>query len=580
MADQPKNIINESELPTDLEFVERAPIVTGSGAAPTQSFDRYQGAILSAPLGLDTDIARSQLPGANPAYRLMPASLAGNPATNASVQSTARKVIAATPNPPSSSGGSVSLDVPNIFTPIAQTITLPGTLAFSLASQPVGTFLGVNGFANAPYPDGSAVNTVSGLSASLSYNTPGQDLVLFFAAVDNTHGSALTGPGAGWTALPGIGYGSTSGVAYQTDPAGTVVSQSQSYTTSNSNFEMISIALLSIPYVTTPVITARGNGGGSFSSANVVGTPAVGEGLLAFALINNNNVASNRGDIQSVTDNRGNIWFKIASTQGVGNFSGTLFGTGLSLWFCPSPRTGVSTTFTFSAGTATVSASIGVVGITGLSPNAGIPTFSPINIGELAGILGVANGGTGSDLSGTGGTSEVLFQNTAGGTITVRQPDFSDLAGAAGATPARYNGNTLTLAGLVSEVANIDRVGQTAQFGPSSIYTTALVDGAGQYRLSWNAKVTTPATTSTIGPLTVSYTDPDGVLQTITAVAQNSAGTIETSDTGNSTTTVMIGMPLTLNCKANTNITCTFAYVSNAAATMQYNLHMRLEALG
>jgi len=69
------------------------------------------------------------------------------------------------------------------------------------------------------------------------------------------------------------------------------------------------------------------------------------------------------------------------------------------------------------------------------------------------------------------------------------------------------------------------------------------------------------------------------VVQTITAAAQNSAGTIETSDGGNSTTTVMLGIPLFLNCKASTNITYAFGYASNAAAAMNFNIHLKLEAL-
>jgi len=94
-------------------------------------------------------------------------------------------------------------------------------------------------------------------------------------------------------------------------------------------------------------------------------------------------------------------------------------------------------------------------------------------------------------------------------------------------------------------------------------------------------KVTTVAgTSSTLGPLTITYTDPDGVVQTITAAAQSNAGLIETSDSGNITTTVLLGVPMMLNCKASTNIQYAFAYASNAANVMAYNLHMKLEALG
>jgi hypothetical protein len=45
------------------------------------------------------------------------------------------------------------------------------------------------------------------------------------------------------------------------------------------------------------------------------------------------------------------------------------------------------------------------------------------------GIVGVQFGGTGSNLSATGGTSEVLLQTTVGGDVTVRQLTFSDIGG-------------------------------------------------------------------------------------------------------------------------------------------------------
>jgi hypothetical protein len=43
--------------------------------------------------------------------------------------------------------------------------------------------------------------------------------------------------------------------------------------------------------------------------------------------------------------------------------------------------------------------------------------------------LGVASGGTGSNLSATGGASEVLLQTTVGGAITVRQLTYADISG-------------------------------------------------------------------------------------------------------------------------------------------------------
>jgi hypothetical protein len=131
--------------------------------------------------------------------------------------------------------------------------------------------------------------------------------------------------------------------------------------------------------------------------------------------------------------------------------------------------------------------------------------------------------------------------------------------------------------GVPINQASVDLTAQTAAVTTTTLF--AIVT-AGQYLLTWNAKVTTAAgTSSTLGPLTIVYTDPDSVAQTITAAAQIAAGTIATSSTGNTTTTVLIGVPMLLNCKAATNVTYALAYASNAANAMNYNLHLRLAAL-
>lgn len=62
-------------------------------------------------------------------------------------------------------------------------------------------------------------------------------------------------------------------------------------------------------------------------------------------------------------------------------------------------------------------------GSTGFTPNSA--TAGAVT---LAGILGVANGGTGVTLAGTGGTSQVLKQTSVGGTVTVARLACSDLS--------------------------------------------------------------------------------------------------------------------------------------------------------
>lgn len=138
--------------------------------------------------------------------------------------------------------------------------------------------------------------------------------------------------------------------------------------------------------------------------------------------------------------------------------------------------------------------------------------------------------------------------------------------------------NSVPNTGVFTKVGtDIDLTAQGAAVGTTTLYSVP-ASGADQYRLNWNAKVTRAASSSsTLGALTIVYTDPDGVAQTITAAAQIAAGTIATTSTGNSTTTVLLGMSLLLNAKASTNITYAFAYASAGATSMQYNLHLTLE---
>lgn len=176
-----------------------------------------------------------------------------------------------------------------------------------------------------------------------------------------------------------------------------------------------------------------------------------------------------------------------------------------------------------------------------------------------------ANTGTGGVLIASGGASPSTVAAISGAGLMTT-----------------YNGIATTGNGVSSQLATVDLTNQGAVINTTTLYSVPAT-GAGQYRLIWNAKVTTAATTgaatSTLGGLTIVYTDPDGVAQTISAPGINASGSLILLSTGNSTTTVMLGSPLLLNCKASTNITYAFNYVSDTAGQMKYNLHIKLEAL-
>jgi hypothetical protein len=148
-------------------------------------------------------------------------------------------------------------------------------------------------------------------------------------------------------------------------------------------------------------------------------------------------------------------------------------------------------------------------------------------------------------------------------------------------TVSKYNGIATVGKGIPSEVAAVDLTAQGASIGTTTLYAVP-ASGAGQYRLQFNAKVTRAATTSsTLGALTITYTDPDGTAITTTVAGQgvNPGTGIGEAVSTNTTSAVLFGFPLLLNAKASTNITYSFAYVSSGATSMQYNLHISLEAL-
>lgn len=144
-----------------------------------------------------------------------------------------------------------------------------------------------------------------------------------------------------------------------------------------------------------------------------------------------------------------------------------------------------------------------------------------------------------------------------------------------------YNGISTVRNGVASELA-VYQTGGAGNNGALSTTTLYAVPASGQgaYRLSWVAKVITAAgVSSTLGPLTVTYTDLDSVVQTITCGAQTNAGAIATTSTGNTTTTILLGLPMLINCLLSSSVTFTFGYASSAANAMAYSLTIILEAM-
>lgn len=117
----------------------------------------------------------------------------------------------------------------------------------------------------------------------------------------------------------------------------------------------------------------------------------------------------------------------------------------------------------------------------------------------------------------------------------------------------------------------------TAALTTTTVYTTIQ---PGIYRVTWYCKkVAADGAASTTGALTVSWTEVDSTAMTVTAPAFLPAGTAATQNTTDSATTsgLLMGVPLMINCSAASNITIAMAYTSTTPGNMKYNLHVHVE---
>ncbi len=180
--------------------------------------------------------------------------------------------------------------------------------------------------------------------------------------------------------------------------------------------------------------------------------------------------------------------------------------------------------------------------------------------GDLTGIVTLAHGGTGVDLSATGGAHQVLRQSSVGANVTVSQLAFSDLSGSV--TPAQF----------VSGSANLTT--QTANIAATTLLATGT--NAGLYVITVYMIVSQAATSSsTLPDSRLIWTDQDSGA-TITAPVTPGLSTNTTSTFAQATFIV--------NAKASTNIQFDVgqitAYASSGATPMQFSYRARAVYLG
>jgi len=146
------NLITEEQVPSNWEPVEKPTIVPGEapGGAPAppapNDMPQFFSGSLPPSLQLSPYFAGTETASPRiPKTALMPLGTQANAFTNSASQSTATTTVVTSP-------GSITLEVPSIFTPASQTTTLPGPVIVALASQSANEFFAgpVSGSAAAP----------------------------------------------------------------------------------------------------------------------------------------------------------------------------------------------------------------------------------------------------------------------------------------------------------------------------------------------------------------------------------------------------------------------------------------------
>lgn len=638
MADKrPQTINEEAGLGPEWVPIDSAPIIPGKpmpgGDVPADGSSKYLQGSLPPGYQHDSTFVDTAYKGSTPQLSLMPLGIQGSPASNAAIQSTStiisQQVVAATPPSSSGGGGGGGTDTDIISAVNPQTF----------GSQDVSSFIGGQTPTN---PTNFVRPTTAGeviISYRLNSNTnppafsaPWTPLNLNPGAIGTLGWQKVTPTTPvtdGWS-VPGTQAWATAMVGLASSGTPTFTSLASSGSTLPVNIAGVAIS------AGVPIIIFVEFAANSFFSPSLNITDSLGNTYVWVGdAVGKRPAGTQQAQIS--------IWYCDNPVGGTATISfagnSALVNTAIAVYKVTGLSSGTGT-YTFQSSDANEMVPFrGAVNVAATLPNpafaAGWQTLASNN---GAGTVTISSAGPLLNLGSSSvvlppGTFAWLFSDGTNywctrtpilpvgqspvahkfltaydfttGLFTAAQPSASDLTngttGSSGgvvlansptltgvvnlptvtlaSTISNYNGIGTVSNGVPAEYATVDLTAQTAAKTTTTLYAVPAA-GAGQYRVSWNAKVTTAAgVSSTLGPLTIVYTDPDGIVQTITAAAQSSAGAIETSDTGNTTTTVMLGVPMMLNCKASTNITYAFAYASNAANVMAYNLHIKVEAM-
>lgn len=172
--------------------------------------------------------------------------------------------------------------------------------------------------------------------------------------------------------------------------------------------------------------------------------------------------------------------------------------------------------------------------------------------------------------------TELQFQTTANGStgVTTQMTLGQDGNLKLEKQVSEYNNIATVLNGIPSIIEIDDYPPQTGSIGYTTLYTA---DEDGFYRITYTAKVTTAATsTSVMGPFTYRFTEVDDAV--VTTAPSGNTNHVNQTNTNNTSTGYISGC-YTVHAKSGSAIQYAMGYSSSGATAMQYTLHVILEKL-
>jgi len=185
----------------------------------------------------------------------------------------------------------------------------------------------------------------------------------------------------------------------------------------------------------------------------------------------------------------------------------------------------------------------------------------------------LAIGGTGG-LYGGNFVLDTGISRLAAGSLAIGNGTASDTTGNLSFNKViQYAGVATVKAGIGSIVASTAVTGKTAAITATTIYAVPS-SGAGMYKVSWTAWITTAAAASS----TLGGTNGFQTVSTVGGVAVTDSPTTPTISALNTTATKISGV-LICQCDASTNLQYAFGY-TDGTAVMTYSLNAYVEYLG